>query len=140
MVPATGVIVSYADNILMLAKSRDDVVSMANALRCALKAHPAGPLQPKRKLFDPGQPLEFLGHKLTVKMKGVRVEPDDHNLQKFKCRVTSELAKLQKLTPSKRANRRQRLELTVRSWMANFKLCDDIDVFRAHWLGRIKWA
>jgi hypothetical protein len=140
MVPETGVIVAFADNILLLAKSKDDVVSMANGLRCALKAHPAGPLQPKPKYFHAGQPVEFLGHKLTVKTKGVRVEPSDLNLQKFKCRVTSELTKLQMLKPSTRAKRIQKLQLSVSSWMANFKLCDGIDDFKVHWLGRIKWA
>ena len=76
----------------------------------------------------------------SVKIKGVRVEPSDLNLQKFKCRVTSELTKLQTLKPSTRAKRIQKLRLSVSSWMANFKLCDGIDDFKSDWLGKIKWA
>ena len=93
-IPKIGVIVAYADNILLLAKTKGDVVSMSKCLGSALKAHPVGPLYSKAKCFDPGQPIEFLGHKLTVKNGLVRIEPDDQNLQKFRRRVESELASL----------------------------------------------
>ena len=65
-IPKIGVIVAYADNILLLAKTKGDVVSMAKCLGSALEAHPVGPLYSKMKCFDPGQPIEFLGHKLTA--------------------------------------------------------------------------
>jgi hypothetical protein len=140
-IPPIGVVVAYADNILLIAKTKEDVVSMCYALRCALKAHPAGPLQPKRRYFDSGQPIEFLGHKLTLKTGGkVRIEPSDHNLQKFVSQVTADLHKLQKLEPSKRAARIQKVRLRIVSWTANFALCDDMKKFKASWLAKLKWC
>src|SRR6266498_212595 len=59
--PTGGKVFAYLDNFLIMAKSEDDAVSMAKALGCALKAHPAGPLRPKiRGLFRPREPTEFL--------------------------------------------------------------------------------
>jgi Reverse transcriptase (RNA-dependent DNA polymerase) len=141
-IPKIGVFVAYADNILLLAKSKEDVVAMSKGLRSALQAHPVGPFQPKMKPFDAGQPIEFLGHKLTLKKGMVRIEVDDHNLQKFKCRVASELGYLEKakakLQPLTLARRRNKLEDFIRSWTAAFKLCNGIASRREHWLGKLK--
>ena len=137
-IPNIGVIVAYADNILLLAKSKGDVASMAEALGSALEAHPAGPLYSKAKCFDPSQPIEFLGHKLTVKNGLVRIEPDDQNLQKFTHRVEFELASLNK-TPLPTATRKKRLkklEAEIRSWAGAFKFCDNVEALRAQWLAQ----
>ena len=129
-IPKIGVIVAYADNILLLAKSKGDVVSMAKCLGSALEAHPVGPLYSKAKCFDPGQPIEFLGHKLTVKNGVVRIEPDDQNLQKFTHRVEFELAYLNKtpLPTATRKKRIERLEAAISGWAnGGFKLCDNVE-------------
>jgi hypothetical protein len=134
------VIVAYADNILLLAKSKGDVVSMSKTLGRALKAHPAGPFYPKMKLFDPVQPIDFLGHKLTVKNGVILIEPDDQNLQKFTHRVKSELAYLKKtpLPSATRKKRLKRLEVAIGSWAGAFKLCDNVKALRAQWLAQAK--
>jgi hypothetical protein len=140
-IPKIGMFVAYADNILLLAKTKSDAVWMSESLGSALKAHLAGPFYPKMKCFDAGQPTEFLGHKLTVKNGLVHVEPDDHNLQKFTRRVESELAYLN-TTPLPSATRKkgiERLEASIESWAAGaFKLCDNVKVLRAQWLAQAK--
>ena len=79
MIAKIGVVVAYIDNILLLAKSKDDAASISNILWSALKAHPAGPFQPSIKHFNAGEPIDFLGHTLTSKNGLVRIDPDDHN-------------------------------------------------------------
>ena len=135
------VFVAYADNVLLLAKSKEDVVAMSKDLRSALQAHPVGPFKPKWKPFEAGEPIEFLGHKLTFQKGVVHIEVDDHNLQKFECRVASEVAYLEKaegkLQPLTLAKRCQKLEEFIRCWTASFKLCDGIQDLRDHWLAEI---
>ena len=132
-IPNIGVIVAYADNILLLAKTKGDVVSMSKCLRSALKAHPVGPLYSKAKRFDPGQPIDFLGHKLTGMDGVVHIEPDDHNLEKFTCEVASELADLTKtpLTSATRKKRIERLEAKISSWADGaFRLCHNVKALK----------
>ena len=139
-IPNIGVIVAYADNILLLAKSKGDVVSMAKCLGSALEARPVGPLYSKPKCFDPGQPIEFLGHKLTAKNGVAHIEPDDDNLEKFTFRVASELSYLNKTPlPTETLKKRlKRLEAKIRSWAGAFKLCDNVEALRAQWLAQVK--
>ena len=134
-----GVIVAYADNILLLAKSKGDVVWISKTLGSALKAHPAGPFYSKVKSFDAGQPIEFLGHKLTLKAEVVHIEPDNQNLEKFTQWVEAELAYLNKapLPSSTRKKRIERLESAISGWAnGNFKLCDNVKGLRAQWLAQ----
>jgi hypothetical protein len=138
-IPKVGVVVAYADNILLLATSKDDVVSMSKALWSALKAHPVGPFQPKPKRFDAGQPIEFLGHVLTLKNGFVRVDPSERNWEKFVAGATSLIARVNKPSPSPhiRANRIESAKEYVRSWTASFKLCSGIQKLRDQWLWKI---
>ena len=140
-IPKIGVVVAYADNILILAKTKGDVVSRSKSLWSALEAHPVGPLYSKMKCFDPGEPIEFLGHKLTAKNGVVHIEPDDHNLEKFTDRVASELADLNKtpLTSATRKKRIERLEAKISSWADGaFRLCHNVKALKAQWLAQAK--
>ena len=68
-VPTLGVIIAYADNILLLAKTKSDRDSMTKALLAAFEAHPVGRLRLSPRTFAPGEPVEFLGHRLTPSKK-----------------------------------------------------------------------
>jgi hypothetical protein len=142
LIPKIGVFVAYADNILLLAKTKEDVVTMSKVLRSALQAHPVGPFQPKMKQFDADQPIRFLSHKLTFKNGTVHIEIADHKLQEFKHRVTSEVIFLKqangKLSPLAFERRSQELAKYIRSWAASFRLCDGVQDMRDHWLGELK--
>jgi Reverse transcriptase (RNA-dependent DNA polymerase) len=138
-IPKIGVIVAYADNILLLAKTKGDAASMTETLGRVLKTHLAGPFYSKTKSFDAGQPIEFLGHKLTLKANAVHIEPDDQNLEKFTHWVESELAYLNKSTlpSSTRKKKIERLESAISGWAnGGFKLCDNVKALRTQWLAQ----
>jgi hypothetical protein len=132
-----GVIIAYADNILLLAKTKSDRDSMTKALLAAFEAHPVGRLRLSLKTFALGGPIDFLGHRLTSCEGSVRIEPDDDNRQKFERRVASELRSLAKTKLlGARWERFDRLKEYIRSWTESFKLCDDINKTRSDWLAR----
>jgi len=110
-VPKLGDIVAYGDNCLLLAKKESDMVTMMQTLETALKAHPVGLLTPKRKLFHPGQPVEFLGHRLTLQSSGkIRVESSQKNWEKFERKIKRQLNRLkyEKLSAAKRLREQKR--------------------------------
>ncbi len=138
--PTGGKVFAYLDNFLIMAKSEDDAVSMAKALGCALKAHPAGPLRPKIKgRFHPGEPIEFLGHRLTVQHGMVIIEPSPLNQQKFEVTMKLELARIKEnsLSPAARARKVRELKTYVRSWASAFKLWPQAEIHKKQWLVKI---
>jgi hypothetical protein len=78
-VPALGTVFAYADNVLLLAASKSNAVAMKKALWSALEAHPVGRLQPKAKFFAVGEPIDFLGHRLTIVNGEVHIAPTPYN-------------------------------------------------------------
>ena len=131
------VIIAYADNILLLAKTKSDRDSTTKALLAAFEAHPVGRLRLSPKKFEPGEPLEFLGHRLTPCEGGVHIEPDDDNKRKFEDRMKS---KLRSLAKTKRQTGRRKalhdIKKHIQSWVGAFTLCDDIQKIRSYWLAR----
>ena len=137
-VPTLGVlIIAYADNILLLAKTKSDRDSMTKALLAAFEAHPVGRLRLSPRTFAPGEPIEFLGHRLTPCEGGVHIEPDDDNKRKFEDRMKS---KLRSLAKTKRQTGRRKalhdIKKHIQSWVGAFTLCDDIQKIRSYWLAR----
>jgi hypothetical protein len=135
-VPMLGVIIAYADNVLLLAKTRSERDSMTKALGAALKAHPVGRLRPRKKVFKRGEPIEFLGHLFSIKSGMVQIEPSQARMDEFLTRVSSDLARLQRATLalSKRKRKYRKLKEYIESWTAAFQLCDNIDMLRKQWL------
>lgn len=60
-----GRVVNYADNFVLMAKSKSELKKLTNILRKGLHTHPAGPLQVKdlRNVTKPQMSFEFLGYK-----------------------------------------------------------------------------
>ena len=139
-VPTPGVIIAYADNILLLAKTQSDRDSMTEALFAAFEAHPVGRLRLSPKTFGPGEPVEFLGHCLTPCEEGVRIEITDANKRKFEDRMKSKLRSLAK-TKRQRARRKALHDIKqhIQSWADAFTLCDDTQKIRSYWLARLHW-
>jgi hypothetical protein len=128
------------DNFLAMAKDENDVVSMTVAFWSALKAHPAGQLRPKEpRIFQPGSPIEYLGHQLQLIDGVVRIDPKQQNLEEFENELMVGLAQIRKLGSSpSRANRKiTELRRYVRSWTESFKMCDGIALRRAKALNEI---
>jgi hypothetical protein len=143
-VPAGGkvVVVAYADNILVLAKTASDADAMTNSLGLALKKQPAGPLWPKIKSFPVGGPIKFLGHRVIAHGDKVRAQPTTENQEKFERRMKKGLARLRKptLAPAVRDRLARDLESYLSSYVSNFKLCDGVKERQQHWSAQIASA
>lgn len=140
--PKGGVVVAYADNILVMAQGENEAVSICKALWSALKSHPAGPLRPKEpRFYEPGKMVEFLGHTLTVKHDNCRIEPSQSNFLDFKAKFNKGLDRVLSATTQ---HRRQRLtnDLSryVRSWSAAFALWKGASLHRKLHIEQIKAA
>jgi hypothetical protein len=123
---------AYADNVLLLAATESNAVAMKKALSSALQAHPVGRLRPKAKFFGIGQPIDFLGHRLTRVNGKVHIAPTPRNQEKFEAHATAALRLLrQKLPAKERVEVIRRLNAYVRSWTAAYSLCDGIEQIRA---------
>src|SRR5262249_23257300 len=82
--PSVGVVPSYADNMLIMAKSEEEACSMSLALLSAFQAHPVGHLTPTLKSQSrPGQWVHFLGHCLRIDGQVVQIVPSQKNEAKF---------------------------------------------------------
>jgi hypothetical protein len=140
--PTPGRVFSYADNILIMGQNEDDVKSTQLALESALKAHPAGPLVPTVKTFKAGDPIDFLGHRLTYKSGKVMIEPAVWKAAEFEHHVKSKLADITDKTASvkMRVAKAKGLRRYVCGWASAFKCCDDIASTKAFWLAKIAGA
>jgi hypothetical protein len=119
-----GQVVGYADNTLVMGKTKGDVSSTYESLWAALVASPAGQLWPNQpKEFNPGGAIDFLGHRLRRVKGAVWIEPDPGNLQGFESKVGRGLIELRgSETRAERARRAENLRRYVRSWTAAFSL------------------
>jgi hypothetical protein len=136
------VVVAYADNILVMAKTAGDADAMTDSLGLALKKHPAGPLWPKINSFPVGGPIQFLGHRLTVHGDKVRVQPTPENQEKFERRMKKGLARLRKPTLAHAVRDRlaRDLKSDLSSHVSNFKHCDGVKECKQHWSAQIASA
>jgi len=143
-IPAGGnvVVVAYADNILVMAKSESDADAMTDSLGLALKKHPAGQLWPKIKSFPAGGPIDFLGHRLTAHGDEVHVQRTLENREKFERNMKMGLAQLRKssLTGAARNRLVRDLKSDLSSHVSNFSLCDGMKEYREYWSAQIASA
>ena len=142
-VPDLGDKVGFGDNTLLMAKEASDMVTMLEALESAFQGHPVGLLKPKQKLFKPGQPVEFLGHRLIPQSSGkIRIEPSEKAQDRFDRNMRRMLnyLKYEKLSSAARFRAQRKARRYVQGWTAAFSLCDGIDDRRTNWLKRIAKA
>jgi len=140
--PEGGRSIGYVDNFLAMGKSESGAVSMTEAFWSALEAHPAGQLKAKNPLiYEPGKPIQFLGHQLRLTDGEVVISPTLVRQQEFETTFQEGLAKIKAASSSeKRSNAVSKLSYYVRSWTASFGLCDNIKELRATVLKRIAAA
>ncbi|MCG3772298.1 MAG: hypothetical protein JW384_03505 [Nitrosomonadaceae bacterium] len=78
-------IVTYADDIVIFAKTRKEVASISKTLRAAVEQHPAGQLSLKRaEIYLTANDFDFLGYHLCSRKGKERVRPSKENLQRAK--------------------------------------------------------
>jgi hypothetical protein len=119
-----GQVVGYADNTLIMGTTKGGVSSTYQSLWAAFMAGSAGQLRPnKPKQFKPGDPIEFLGHRLRLVKGAVWIEPNPVNLKAFESNVGRALSDIRRSdTRAERARRAENLRRYVRSWTAAFSL------------------
>jgi len=138
-----GVVPSYADNMLVMAKSEEEACSMSLALLSAFQAHPVGHLTPTLKSTSgPGQWVHFLGHRLRIDGQVVQVVPSLKNEAKFAKRIKAGLKSVRNthLPGYVRRARARRLQRDIKSWTGNFSRCDGMKERKKHWLGKLDVA
>jgi len=143
-VPKLGDVVAFGDNCLLMAKEANDMVTMTEALETAFQAHPVGLLKPKRRLFEPGEPVEFLSHRLIPQPSGKpRIDPSKKAQDKFERKMMRQLARLKykKMSADARLRAQREARRCVQSWTRGaFWLCDGIWQYETYWLSRISKA
>jgi transcriptional regulator with XRE-family HTH domain len=124
--PTNARVVCYADNMLIMAKTKEHTVSTTSALWSALQGHPVGHLTPKEKGKSiPGQPFEFLGHQITRTKTSVNIVPTPKNETKFADRFENDLAAIANsaCSKSKRSKIADDLRHFIDGWTASFSRC-----------------
>jgi len=139
--PQKGIVVNYADNVLVMGREANDTVALVEALRCALESHPAGPLKTSRiDKYGSSETIDFLGYAIHRNGPKLKVTPTLHNKLKFKRTFQAGREKIEGSPTTVKARKREikRLARRVRSWTAGFPLWDEADSYRQKYLGRVK--
>jgi len=141
--PSVAIVPSYADNMLTMAKTEEDAVSVTQAMWSALEGHPVGPLTPSlRGEFGPGDTIEFLGHRLRRIGSAVQITPSEENEAEFHLEFKQRLSKVKEATAklTVRRARARDLKRYVSSWTAAFGCCDGMKERKKVYLAKVDAA
>ncbi len=138
--PFASRVPSYADNFLTMAQSKEEAVSMTESLWSVIKAHPVGQLKPKQiSRSEPGDAIQFLGHRLNLKDSEVLITPTLENDVEFERQVRRGFKGLDKpAKPAVLQARAEELRGYVVSWTGAFSRCAGVQSRRDYWLHQIK--
>ena len=121
--PMCGRCVSYADNILVMAKTENEFALMMDKLGGLLKEHPAGPLMPRiESINEPTEEFVFIGHRIFVSNSGYMAAPSNENKANFWRELFEGLTivKDTKLDIKTRKCKAEHMKVFVRSWTSAF--------------------
>ncbi len=138
--PKCGIAIGYSDNILIMARKKDDAVSMTTSLRSALKAHPAGPFWLKKPfVYPPGSEVKFLGYRLKAEAGKCSAAPSGKNLFVFEHEFAKGLDRITRLAISPTITHRRLANLAhyVRSWSGAFSHWEGASDHRQKYLQKI---
>lgn len=141
--PDYGKAVSYADNILIMARDKGDGVAMIKTLGHALLGHPAGPFLPIQiHPLGNNKEFDFLGYTFSRQFGECTAAPSAFNLGKFHYLLERDLESLNEpsLSPATKRKIVQNLRRYVSSWTAAFSLWAESDEARKYALALIKHA
>jgi hypothetical protein len=141
--PSVAIVLSYADNILIMAKTKEDVWSATTAMWSALQGHPVGPLTPSlRGEFGPSDPSIYVGHRLEGLGSKVKITPSEKNEAKFHAKFVKRLSKVKDAKASLKVKRARARDLKryVSSWTGAFSSCDGMDERKKAYLTKINTA
>jgi len=91
-VPEGARVVAYADDILVLTRTKVEARATLHALQQALRRHPAGPLREKfARVGRACEGLDFLGWRFRVRRGVPRVEPTREAMARLRGGVWSKV-------------------------------------------------
>lgn len=126
-------LVGYADNILVMGMTDDDMVSMLFSLGAALKEHPVGPFSSTcGEITSPKEEFGFLGYEFQPEPVGVKLAPSSRKLAEFQHKFDIGLDRLEqtKMSAKRRKKIKANLRRYVRGWCAGFSFWSKIESFR----------
>jgi hypothetical protein len=129
----------FGDNIVIVSESQVGVELTMKTLRTALASDPIGLPSVKAKTYRPGQPFDFLGHRLSPISGTVVTEPSSSNVREFRNKFEWWRRKILKAESDK--ERCQLVELLrqyVWSWSSAFRLWDGATAHRDQHLALVK--
>ncbi len=124
--PSVAIVPSYADNMLTMAKTEEDALSVTQAMWSALIGHPVGPLTPSnRGEYGPGDTINFLGHRLRQVGPKVQITPSEENEAEFHLEFKQRLSKVKESTATLTVRRARARDLKryISSWTGSFSCC-----------------
>jgi hypothetical protein len=125
--PDNMIVIAYADNLLALGRTKDEVVSTTNTLWSLLSKHPAGTFHPSKTFeFQKSGPIVFLGHWILAKANSVLVYPEHSHAEKRDRRLKKYLSQISELPSGswERAELGRQARHYLRSWTSAFSACD----------------
>jgi hypothetical protein len=94
------------------------------------------------RIFKPGEPIDFLGHRFELLKGVVQIDPTPENLGAFRAQLQRDLRAIRRSEPNsfRRKKLAQHLRRFVSSWTGAFKLCAHVGLYRADALKQIDVA
>ena len=134
-IPKYGIVINFADDLVVLVDHPDKAASMRTALNKALQAAPVGPLTPKTlETFGPGDSFDYLGYRVTLLENDCRLEPSAYNVARFKKEFPARVAKAEK----QGIHEARALHRYVNGWTSAFHLWEGAEEHRDFHLAAVK--
>jgi len=136
-------VVSYADNILLLARTEAELLNAEKTCGRALKAHPAGRLRPvvkSRGHLTDG--LIFLGNQFRLNNRLVEVWPSPDNLDRYQHQFDDALKQIRNngLPYDVRHRCADKMSKNIKSWRSSFGVSDLFRDTTNSWIAVIEAA
>jgi hypothetical protein len=128
----TKAVIIYADDILVMGTTKQEVLELANALRARLSAHPSGPYQLNMVVVsDIKKEIDFLGYRVSIKNGKPHFAPRARRRNKFD-EEQDRLIKAVSTSKGKAAKRMaaEHARMHLRAWMAGFALWEEEEAYK----------
>jgi len=136
-------VVSYADNILLLARTEEELRKAVKACGRILNTHPAGQFQPVEQSHGHvTDGLTFLGHQFRLDNGHVEVGPSPDNLGRYQRQFDEALAKIRNdgLPYDVRHCRADKISENIQSWRSSFDISNPFRDTANYWITAVEAA
>jgi hypothetical protein len=127
-VPERARRLNYADNIIVVGATREDVEATYLSLRSLLRTSPVGRLELRREpIGRVDERFEWLGYRVERRPNGMEVRPTEERIEEFETEVRARLVEIAATRgqPLRSVRLRDGFVGYVRSWTASYRVKDD---------------